>query len=142
MKNFNELVQLALPTIVDIPAPRQLDEQLIASCKDYSDAVCLCLESRLRRIREGEIAEYLGFSAPHLAKVKGGRGYLTTDQELILQRLCSNWAIKQYAEMREREIERLIEQDRPALSADMEAMVMRLVEQRLAEHQQRAVRSA
>jgi hypothetical protein len=67
------------------------------------------LDKRVRRIREGEIAEYLGFAAPHLTKVKNGQGYLTTDQELVLQHLCSNWAISQYSEMRKRQIAEMIE---------------------------------
>jgi hypothetical protein len=82
---------------------------LVETCEDYGDAIRLCLDKRVRRIREGEIAEYLGFAAPHLTKVKNGQGYLTTDQELILQHLCSNWAISQYAEMRKNQLAELIE---------------------------------
>lgn len=109
MKNFNDLMQLALPVLMEIPKPRHLDTGLIETCEDYGDAIRLCLDKRVRRIREGEIAEYLGFAAPHLTKVKNGQGYLTTDQELILQHLCSNWAITQYAEMRKNQLAELIE---------------------------------
>jgi hypothetical protein len=109
MKNFNDLMQLALPVLMEIPKPRRLEDGLIESCEDYGDAIRLCLDKRVRRIREGEIAEYLGFAAPHLTKVKNGQGYLTTDQELVLQHLCSNWAISQYSEMRKRQIAEMIE---------------------------------
>lgn len=109
MKNFNDLMQLALPVLMEIPKPRHLESNLVATCEDYGDAIRLCLDKRVRRIREGEIAEYLGFAAPHLTKVKNGQGYLTTDQELILQHLCSNWAISQYAEMRKNQLAELIE---------------------------------
>lgn len=112
MKNFNDLMQLALPVLMEIPKPRRLEDGLIESCEDYGDAIRLCLDKRIRRIREGEIAEYLGFSAPHLTKVKNGQGYLTSDQELVLQHLCSNWAIGQYSEMRKRQIAEMI--DSPA----------------------------
>jgi hypothetical protein len=108
MKNFNDLMQLALPVLMEIPKPRTLEEGLIASCDDYGAAIRLCLDKRVRRIRESEIASYLGFAAPHLTKVKNGRGYLTSDQELVLQHLCSNWAIAQYAEMRKSQIADLI----------------------------------
>jgi hypothetical protein len=118
MKNFNDLMQLALPVLMEIPKPRLIDEGLIASCEDYGDAIRLCLDKRVRRIRESEIAEYLGFRPPHLAKVKNGQGYLTSDQELVLQHLCSNWAIGQYADMRKKQIAELI--DSP------EAEIMRL----------------
>jgi hypothetical protein len=109
MKNFNDLVQLALPVLMEIPRPRRIDHELVKTCTDYGDAIRMCLQQRVRKIREGEIAEYLGFSAPHLAKVKQGRGYLTSDQELILQHLCSNWAICQYAEMRKSQLAEMIE---------------------------------
>lgn len=108
MKKFDELMQVALPVLMEIPKPRELDQQLIESCEDYGDAIRLCLDKRIRRIRESEIAEYLGFSAPHLTKVKNGQGYLTTDQELVLQHLCSNWAISQYAGMRKSQLAELI----------------------------------
>lgn len=130
MKNFNELVQLALPLLTDIPKPKALDSHLVASCADYSDAVCLCLDKRVRRIRESEIAEYLGFKAPHLAKVKAGKGYLTTDQELILQHICSNWAIRQYAEKRQKDLEVML--DKPELPDGMQALVERIVAERMA----------
>lgn len=109
MKNFNDLMQLALPVLMEVPKPRILDRELLETCQDYGDAIRLCLDKRIRRIRESEIAEYLGFSAPHLTKVKNGQGYLTTDQELVLQHLCSNWAISQYADMRKSQLATLIE---------------------------------
>lgn len=112
MKSFNDLLQMALPVLMEVPKPRVLDTELIKTCVDYGDAIRMCLDKRIRRIRESEIAEYLGFSAPHLTKVKNGQGYLTTDQELVLQHLCSNWAIAQYAEMRKSQLKDLI--DSPA----------------------------
>ena len=112
MKKFDELMQVALPVLMEIPKPRAIDQALIEACNDYGDAIRLCLDKRIRRIRESEIAEYLGFSAPHLTKVKNGQGYLTTDQELVLQHLCSNWAISQYADMRKVQLAELI--DSPA----------------------------
>jgi len=109
MKTFNDLLQLSLPLISEIPRPRFLDDALIANLDDYSDAVRLCINSRLRRMSEAEIANCLGFSAPHLAKVKSGRGYLTTDQALVLQHLCSNWAIRQYDEARRQQLAEMTE---------------------------------
>lgn len=142
MNSFYTRVQEALPVLTTIPSPRKLDDALIESCKNDADAVCMCLDNRIRKMQEGEIAWHLGLKRAQLSKVKMGLAKLSRDQEVILQRLCSNWAIRQYAEMREREIGRLIEQDRPALSPEMQAVVTQLVEQRLAEHHQRAVRSA
>lgn len=109
MKNFNQLMQLALPLLMEVPRPKRVAAELVEGCADYGDAIRLCLSRRVRRLREGEIAEYLGFSAPHLTKVKNGQGYLTSDQELVLQHLCSNWAITQYAEMRRIQLAQMIE---------------------------------
>ena len=109
MKTFNDLMQLSLPLISEIPKPRFLDDALIANLDDYSDAVRLCINNRLRRMSEAEIANCLGFSAPHLSKVKTGRGYLTTDQALVLQHLCSNWAIRQYDESRRQQLAEMTE---------------------------------
>ncbi|QTO46357.1 hypothetical protein [Burkholderia latens] len=133
MKDFNHLAQAALPVLMQIPAPRQIEQILIEGCKTYADAVCLCLDKRIRRLNEGEIAEYLGFKGPHLAKVKGGKGYLTSDQEAILQRLCSNTAIEQYAEKRRNDLDRMLKA--PDVDPDVAALVERLVAQKLAEAQ-------
>jgi len=102
MKNINDLLQYSLPLLSEVPKPMFLDDVLIQSCNDYGAAVRLCLDKRLRRISESEIAACLGFKPPHLTKVKNGQGYLTSDQEVILQYLCSNWSIRQYCESRER----------------------------------------
>jgi hypothetical protein len=138
MKSFYEMAQDALPVLTHIPPLRELDKALIESCKDYSDAVCLCLESRIRKLQEGEIAAYLGFKRPQLAKVKMGIGRLDRDQETLLQRLCSNKAIQQYSEMRERQLDEMLE--KPDLPAGMEALVARLVEEQLS--RERGARAA
>lgn len=133
MKDFNHLAQTALPVLMQIPAPRQIEQILIEDCKTYADAVCLCLEKRIRRLNEGEIAGYLGFKGPHLAKVKLGKGYLTSDQEAILQRLCSNTAIEQYAEKRRNDLDLMLRA--PDVDPATAALVERLVAQKLAEAQ-------
>lgn len=109
MKNINDLLQYSLPLISEIPKPRYLDDALVTDCQDYGAAVRLCIGERIRRMSEAEIAECLGFKPPHLSKVKQGRGYLTADQEVILQYLCSNWSIRQYQEMRADQMAELTE---------------------------------
>lgn len=109
MKNFNELLQLALPLIMEVPRPRRIEQELVETCADYGDAIRLCLQKRVRKINEGDLARCLGFEPPHLSKVKQGKGYLSSDQELVLQHLCSNWAIKQYSEMHGSQLAEMIE---------------------------------
>jgi len=130
MKSFYDLAQAVLPVLTTVPEPRDLDKALIASCKDYSDAVTLCLDHRIRKLQEGEIASYLGWKRAQLAKVKMGLGKLNGDQETILQRLCSNNAIKQYSAMREQELDDMIE--KPEMPAGMEALVERMVAEKMA----------
>jgi hypothetical protein len=109
MKNLNDLAQQVLPMLTEIPKPKMLPAAEVEACKNYGDAVNLCLQHRIRHINESEIARYLGFKPPHFVKVKRGMGYLTSDQEVILQRLCSNTAIEQYADLRKRELAEMLE---------------------------------
>ena len=74
MKNFMELRQAALPRLRDFH------------------------QQRVRRLPEGEIAECLVLKRAHLSRVKSGSHNLTRAQQIILQYLCSNTAIDQYAE--------------------------------------------
>ena len=59
MKSFYSLAQKVLPVLTEIPPPRPLDDALIDACQNYGDAVRLCLEYRISRKNEGEIAGYL-----------------------------------------------------------------------------------
>lgn len=98
MKNFMELRQAALPLLMEVPKPRRLDAALLDGVTNDAAAVCLCIEQRVRRLPEGEIAGCLGLKRAHLSRVKSGSHNLTRAQQIILQYLCSNYAIDQYAE--------------------------------------------
>ena len=128
MNSLYDLVQIALPILTEIPKPRLIEEAEIKACANYGDAVRLCLKHRIRRLNESEIARCLGFMPPHLVKVKNGKGYLSSDQEVMLQRLCSNWAIQQYQEMREREMAELMNDQ----AETPEQMIQRMVDERFA----------
>lgn len=128
MKDFYSLAQMALPVLTDIPRPRRLEDALIDACKSYGDAICLCLESRIARKNEGEIASYLGFKGAHLAKVKYGKGYLSSEQETILQRVCSNTAIKQWAEKCERDLEKWMTRPEGEIPEHVKAMLSQMVQ--------------
>lgn len=98
MKNFNDLRQAALPLLMEVPKPRRLDDALIDAVSSDADAVRMCIEHRVRRLPEGEIAECLGLKKAHLSRVKSGTHNLTRAQQIVLQYLCSNTSIDQYAE--------------------------------------------
>lgn len=127
MNSLYDRVQAALPVLTSIPGPRRLDDALIESCKDYTDAVRLCLDRRIRKMQEGEIAAYLGLKRAQLAKVKMNLAKLSSDQETLLQHLCSNWAIKQFREMEEAKFAELLEQN-----DTMESIIARKVAEQLA----------
>jgi hypothetical protein len=127
MNSFYDRVQAALPVLTTIPGPRRLDDALVESCNDYTDAVRLCLDKRIRKMQEGEIAAYLGLKRAQLAKVKMNLAKLSSDQEVLLQHLCSNWAIKQFRDMEEARLEQWLE--RPET---MEDVIARKVAEQLA----------
>lgn len=104
MKSFDETRQIALPLISEAPRPRYLDDALIASITSDADAIRLCIEYRVRRFTKGEIAGALGLRSAHLSKVLAGTHNLNGTQCRILQYLCSNFAIKQYNDRIEEEI--------------------------------------
>lgn len=131
MKDFYSLVQMSLPVLTEIPRPRKLDDALVEGCKNYGDAVCLCLNQRIARKNEGEIAGYLGFKGAHLAKVKYGKGYLSSEQETILQRACSNTAIKQWAEKCERDLEKWLAHPDGEVPEHLRAMLERMVKEEI-----------
>jgi hypothetical protein len=131
MKDFYSLAQMALPVLTDIPRPRKLDEALIESCKSYGDAIRLCLEHRISRKNEGEIASYLGFKGAHLAKVKYGKGYLSSEQESILQRVCSNTAIKQWAEKCDRDLEKWLTRPEGEVPDHVKALLSQMVQEQI-----------
>lgn len=98
MKNFDDMRQIALPLLSEVPKPRRLDDALIDSVKTDADAVKLCIQYRVRRFTEGELAETIGLKKAHFSRVKSGTHNLTRAQQTVLQYLCSNTAIDQYAE--------------------------------------------
>lgn len=127
------LVQDALPVLTTIPKPRDLDNALIASCKDYSDAVCLCLDKRIRKLQEGEIAAYLGFkNRAQLAKVKMGLAKLSLEQEELLQNICSNAAIDQFRAMRKSQIRGWLTKPEVEIPEEMKAVMAQMVREQIA----------
>jgi hypothetical protein len=132
MKSFYELVQTALPVLTTIPPSRKLDDALIESCADYSDAVRLCLDNRIRKLQEGEIANYLGFKRAQLAKVKMGLAKLTSDQEELLQHLCSNVAIDQFRAMRKSQLKAWLATPEKDIPEEMKAVVAQMVREQIA----------
>jgi hypothetical protein len=132
IKSFYRLVQEAIPILTTIPEPRHIDGALIESCKDYSDAVRLCLDNRIRKLQEGEIAVHLGFRRAQLAKVKMGLAKLSSEQEALLERLCSNRAITQFRDMQEKQLDKWLAKPEVEIPEEMKAVVAQLVRDQIA----------
>lgn len=128
MRDFYRLAQAALLVLTDIPPPRKLDDALIDACKTYGDAVRTCLNHRIARKNEAEIAGLLGFKGAHLSKVKYDKGYLSSEQETILQRACSNTAIKQWAEKCERDLEKWLNKPEGDVPEHVRAILAQMVQ--------------
>lgn len=125
MKRFDDLKQMALPMLMEVPKPRRLPEVLIEAVRSDAEAMALCLQHRVRRLTEGEIAEQLGLKKAHFARVKAGSHNLTRAQQTVLQYLCSNFAIDQYGERIAQEIQEATETPAERISR-LEARVAQL----------------
>lgn len=88
-----------LPLLQEVSGPEWLADYLIARCKSEADATALCWH--MRRVKYGmcEAARLLGMPCSHLSNIVSGKKYLPN--RAAFQRLCGNWAIRQFEDMQE-----------------------------------------
>lgn len=96
MKSSHDLLQLALPMLMEVPRPRFLANELLSGVDSDAKAIRVCFAERIRKFTKGEIAQALGISPCHLAKVFAGTFKLDGTQKKIFQYMCSNFAIAQF----------------------------------------------
>jgi hypothetical protein len=79
------------------PEPEWLPDLLVARLRSERDAVVLCWAKRSRKaLTLRRAAEELGIPASHLSNIVSGKKYLPHDFRIKFQKLCGNWAIRQY----------------------------------------------
>ena len=73
-----------------------LNEQWIAMCRNEHDALLLCWNKRTVKYDQAEAARRLGIQKSHFSNILSGKKYLPNGFRLDFQRLCGNWAIRQW----------------------------------------------
>lgn len=92
-----EQLQREIPALSLLSEPRWLDDFLVNRLRNEKDAVALCWASRTRKqLTIRGAAEELGLPASHLSNIVSGKKYLPHDFRIKFQKLCGNWAIRQY----------------------------------------------
>lgn len=85
-----------MPWLLEVPAPKRLDDGLVASCKTASEAIQLCWDSRRVRISQAHAAAELGIPPSHLSNILQGKKYLPDDLRIPFMWLCGNLALRQW----------------------------------------------
>jgi hypothetical protein len=89
--------QIPLRILQEVGEPAFLSDAVIARIRDEADAVSYCwAHRRVKGMGVTEAARYLGMPKSHLSNVLSGKKYLPWNRRLELQRLCGNWAIRQW----------------------------------------------
>lgn len=89
--------QIPLRILQEIGEPAFLPEYVVSRMKDEADAVSYCwAQRRIKGMGVTEAARYLGVPKSHLSNILNGKKYLPWGKRLELQRLCGNWAIRQW----------------------------------------------
>jgi hypothetical protein len=77
-----------------------LADAWILRLRSERDAVVLCWAKRTRKhLTLRRAAEELCIQPSHLSNIVSGKKYLPHDFRIKFQRLCGNWAIRQYEDM-------------------------------------------
>lgn len=89
--------QIPLRILQEVGEPAFLPESVISRLENEADAVSWCWA--LRRVKGmgvTEAARYLGMPKSHLSNILAGKKYPPFGVRIELQRLCGNWAIRQW----------------------------------------------
>jgi plasmid maintenance system antidote protein VapI len=89
--------QIPLRILQEIGEPAFLPDYVISRMQDEADAVNYCwAHRRIKGMGVTEAARYLGMPKSHLSNILNGKKYLPWGKRLEIQRLCGNWAIRQW----------------------------------------------
>ena len=89
--------QRQIPALILMSEPEWLSDMLVNRLRREHDAVVLCWAKRTRRhLTLRGAAEELGLQPSHLSNILSGKKYLPHDFRIKFQKLCGNWAIRQY----------------------------------------------
>lgn len=125
MEHVEHPKQLPLRVLAEVGEPAWLPESIVARFTSEADAFAWCWSlRRIKAMTMTEAARHLGVPKSHLSQAIAGGKYPRWDMRIAFQRLCGNWAIRQYedrqcgfhtvretaAERRIRELEQQVQQ--------------------------------
>jgi hypothetical protein len=89
--------QIPLRILQEVGEPSFLPDHYILRVRNEAEAVQYCwAHRRIKALGVTEAARYLGMPKSHLSNILSGKKYLPWGKRLELQRLCGNWAIRQW----------------------------------------------
>lgn len=97
MEHVERSAQLPLRILAEVGEPAWLPESIVSRFETEADAFAWCWS--LRRVKAmtlTEAARHLGTSKSHLSLTIAGKKYPRWDMRIAFQRLCGNWALRQY----------------------------------------------
>jgi hypothetical protein len=90
-------VQLPLRLLAEVGEPIWLPETIMVRIASEADAFAWCWAMRrIKAMSMTEAARHLGVPKSHLSAALAGKKYPRWDMRIAFQRLCGNWAIRQY----------------------------------------------
>ena len=125
MEHVEHSKQMPLRILAEVGEPGWLPESVIVRFTSEADAFAWCWSMRrIKAMTMTEAARHLGVPKSHLSAALAGKKYPRWDMRIAFQRLCGNWAIRQYedrqcgfrtlresaAERRIRELEQQVQQ--------------------------------
>lgn len=93
--------QREIPILADTKPPEMLSALLVDRCRSEGDAVLLCWSKRRVKYSLHEAARLMSLPVSHLSNILSGKKYLPNGFRGAFQRLCGNWAIRQYEDKTE-----------------------------------------
>ena len=91
-----EFMQSEIPMLSLLREPVVVPYEFIERCKDYTEAVMLCLQLRRVKYTQNEVADILGLSRGYWSKILNRKANFPMDRSEDLELLCGNWALTQY----------------------------------------------
>ena len=96
-----EHLQREMPLLGEIAAPVFVSAMLIDRLRCEADAVALCWAKRRVKYSLTHAAALMDMPKSHLSQILSGKKYLPNGFRGRFQRLCGNWAIRQWEDMTE-----------------------------------------
>jgi hypothetical protein len=96
-----EHLQRQIPMVAEVKDGEFLPDELIDRCRNEADAVLMCWAHRRVKYTVSHASALLELPKSHLSQILSGRKYLPNGFRGRFQRLCGNWAIRQYEDRAE-----------------------------------------